>query len=173
LAVLYDTGMRIGEALGLRHEDIAVAERQLTVVPRPNDNHARVKSGRPRTIPVSAELLRLYADYLHHEYGELDSDYVFVNLWGRPIGHPLTYASVYDLVRRLRRRTGITFDPHQFRHGYATELLRRGASMETVKVLLGHGSISTTVDRYGHLTVEDARTTLEAVGWFNGRAVQL
>jgi integrase/recombinase XerD len=172
-AVLYDTGVRIGEALGLRHEDVAVAERELTVMPRANDNHARVKSGRRRTIPVSPGLLRLYADYLHHEYGELDSDFVFVNLWGRPYGHPLSYTSVYDLVRRLRRRTGIAFDPHQFRHGYATELLRRGASMETVKVLLGHGSISTTVDRYGHLTVEDARAALEAAGWFTSRQVLL
>ena len=41
-----------------------------------------------RTIPVSAELIRLYADYLHDEYGDLDSDYVFVNLWGSPRGRP-------------------------------------------------------------------------------------
>ena len=73
-----------------------------------------------RTMPVSAELVRLYADYLHAEYGDLDSDYVFVNLWGRPVGRPWTYAAVYDLVRRLRRRTGIDFDPHWMRHTAAT-----------------------------------------------------
>jgi integrase/recombinase XerD len=127
----------------------------------------------PRTIPVSAELLRLYADYLHGEYGELDSDYVFVNLWGRPCGQPLAYPAVYDLVGRLRRRTQIRFGPHQFRHTYATWLLRNGAGMETVKALLGHKSITTTVDTYGHLTVEDARMTLEAAGWFSGREVRL
>ena len=53
--------------------------------------------------------MRLYADYLNGEYGALDSDYVFVNLWGRPHGHPLTYPAVYDLVGRLRRRTGVDF----------------------------------------------------------------
>ena len=106
-ALLLDTGMRIGEALGLRHEDLEIAERQVRVVPRVNDNRARAKAGRPRTIPASAELMRLYADYLNREYGALDSDYVFVNLWGRPRGHPLTYPAVYDLVRRLRRRTGV------------------------------------------------------------------
>jgi len=143
-AVLFDSGMRIGEALGLRHEDLAVAERQVTVTPRVNDNRARVKGGAPRTIPVSAELLRLYADYLHGEYGELDSDYVFVNLWGRPRGRPLAYPAVYDLVGRLRRRTQIRFGPHQFRHTYATWLLRNGAGMETVKALLGHQSLATT-----------------------------
>ena len=50
-AVLFDSGMRIGEALGLRHEDLTVAERQVTVTPRVNDNWARVKGGAPRTIP--------------------------------------------------------------------------------------------------------------------------
>ena len=58
-AVLYDTGMRIGEALGLRHEDWAAAERQVAVVPRVNDNGARSKSAEERIVPVSAELVRL------------------------------------------------------------------------------------------------------------------
>jgi len=173
LAVLHDSGVRIGEALGLRHEDLAVAEQQLTVTPRRNDNGARTKSVQPRTIPVSAELLRLYADYLEVEYGELDSDYVFVNLWAQPRGRPLRYDTVYDLVGRLRRRTAIDFDPHWLRHTYATELLRRGTPIETVSKLLGHASITTTVDIYGHLTPQDARRALEAAGWLDGRGVQL
>jgi integrase/recombinase XerD len=172
-ALLLDTGVRIGEALGLRHEDVEIAERQVRVVPRFNDNRARAKAGRSRVIPASAELMRLYADYLNREYGALDSDYVFVNLWGHPRGHPLTYPAVYDLVGRLRRRTGIAFGPHQFRHTYATWLLRRGAGMESVQQLLGHASITTTIDTYGHLTVEDARQTLQAAGWFTGREVRL
>ena len=171
--LLLDTGMRIGEALGLRHEDLHLAERQVVVMPRRNDNRARAKSGRVRTIPASAELMRLYADYLNSEYGALDSDYVFVNLWGRPHGHPLTYPAVYDLVLRLPRSTGISFGPHLFRHTYATWLLRRGAGMESVKELLGHASVTTTIDTYGHLSVEDARRTLEAAGWFTGREVRL
>jgi integrase/recombinase XerD len=46
------------------------------VVPRDNGNGARSKSREPRLIPVSAGLVRLYADYLHGEYGDLDCDYV-------------------------------------------------------------------------------------------------
>ena len=115
--------------------------------------------------------MRLYADYLNQEYGALDSDYVFVNLWSAPVGRPWSYSAVYDLVERLRTRTGIEFGPHLFRHTYATWLLRRGAGMESVKGLLGHASIATTIDTYGHLTVEDARTTLAAAGWFTGREV--
>ena len=53
--------------------------------------------------------MRLYADYLNREYGALDSDYVFVNLWSAPLGRPWSYSAVYDLVERLRTRTGIDF----------------------------------------------------------------
>lgn len=172
-AVLYDTGMRVGEALGLRHEDWAAAEREVAVVPRRNDNGARSKSAGPRTVPVSAELIRLYADYLHGEYGDCDSDYVFVNLWGQPRGHPLGYPAVYDLVRRLRRRTGLDFDPHWCRHTYATRLLRAGTPVEVVSKLLGHASVTTTLSVYGHLSVEDARRVLERAGWFEDRQVRL
>jgi integrase/recombinase XerD len=170
-AVLYDTGMRVGEALGLRHEDIAAAEREIRVVPRQNANRARVKSGTARTVPVPAELVRLYADYLHGEYGDLDSDYVFVNLWGTPHGHPLTYAAVYDLVGRLRRRTGLEFSPHWYRHTAATRMLGSGIPVETVSALLGHASVTTTLATYGHLSSQDARRVLESVGWFTGRQV--
>lgn len=172
-AVLLDTGVRIGEALGLRHEDMGIAECEVTVMPRDNDNRARAKAGRSRVIPASPELMRLYADYLSREYGSLDSDYVFVNLWSAPLGRPWAYPAVYDLVQRLRERTGIDFEPHQYRHTYATWLLRRGAGMESVKELLGHASITTTIDTYGHLTVEDARRTLAEAGWFSGREVRL
>jgi len=97
---------------------------------------------------------------------------VFVNLWSEPKGRSWAYPGVYDLVRRLRVRTGIHFEPHHYCHTYATWLLRRGAGMESVKELLGHASITTTIDTYGHLTVEDARTTLEAAGWFSRRQVR-
>ena len=100
------------------------------MVPRDNGNGARSKSRQPRSIPVSAGLIRLYADYLHGEYGSLDCDYVFVNLWGQPHGHPLGYPAVYDLVRRLRRRTGIGFDPHWCRHTAATRMQGRGVASD-------------------------------------------
>ena len=69
--LLVETGLRIGEALGLRHNDIDVAARVVTVSTRVNLNGARTKSG-SRQIPVSASLIRLYSDYLYAEYGDLD-----------------------------------------------------------------------------------------------------
>ncbi|MDQ3358994.1 MAG: site-specific integrase [Actinomycetota bacterium] len=164
LAVLAGTGMRVGEVLGLRHEDWDAAESQVRVVARDNDNRARSKSLVPRTIPVQSSLVRSYADYLHEEYGELDSDYVFVNLWSGRVGAPLTYATVYDLVQRLRSRTGIDFDPHWLRHTYATGLLRSGVPVEVVSCLLGHASVSTTSATYAHLSVADTRAALTRAG---------
>jgi site-specific recombinase XerD len=170
-ALLHDSGIRIGEALGLRHADIAAAECQITVIPRHNDNRARSKSRESRTIPVSAELIRLWGDYLYCEYGDLDSDYVFVNLFAEPRGQALAYPAVYDLVLRLRRRTGIDFDPHWCRHSMATRALRDGVPIEVVSKLLGHASVTTTSAVYGHLTAEDARKALETAGWFSGTEV--
>jgi len=74
-ALLWDSGVRIGAALGLRHADIAAAGRTVTIVPRDNANGARCKSRQQHTIPVSAPLIRLRGDYLATEYGDLDSDY--------------------------------------------------------------------------------------------------
>ena len=169
-ALLHDSGCRAGEALGLRHEDIAAAEQEISVVPRENANGARAKSG-GRTVPVRPELVRLYADYLHEEYGGIDSDYVFVNIWAGPKGQAWSYQAVYDLVVRLRARTGIAFDPHWLRHSAATRWLRDGVPVEVVSMLLGHSSVSVTSSVYGHLTAGDARAALEKAGWFTGKEV--
>ena len=170
LAVLHETGCRAGEVLGLRHEDIAAAEREVSIVARENANGARAKSG-GRTVPVGPDLIRLYADYLHEEYGSIDSDHVFVNIWAEPKGHAWSYQAAYDLVLRLRARTGIDFDPHWFRHSAATRWLRDGVPVEVVSTLLGHSSVSVTSSVYGHLTAEDARAALEKAGWLTGKEV--
>jgi len=170
-ALLYDSGCRAGEALGLRHEDIAAAEQEIIIAARENANGARAKSG-GRTVPVGPELIRLYADYLHEEYGTACSDYVFINIWAEPKGHAWSYQAAYDLVLRLRARTGIAFDPHWWRHSAATRWLRDSVPIEVVSTLLGHSSVAVTSSVYGHLTAEDARAALEKAGWFTGKEVQ-
>jgi len=139
-------------------------------VARENANGARAKSG-GRTVPAGPELIRLYAGYLHEEYGGIDSDYVFVNIWAEPKGQAWSYQAAYDLVLRLRARTGIAFDPHWFRHSAATRWLRDGVPIEVVSTLLGHSSVAVTSSVYGHLTAEDARAALEMAGWFTGKEV--
>ena len=166
LRLLRETGMRIGEALGLRHEDLSIARREVAVHPRLNDNGARVKRWKPRAVPAPAGLFSSYGRYLDEEYGSLDSDFVFVNLWAAPLGHAMNYTTSRDLLLRLRRRTGLHgFTFHHLRHTYATELIRKGTDWAIVAHLLGHDSVQTTLGIYGHLTVEDARRALLAAGW--------
>lgn len=163
IVLLRASGLRVGEALGLRHEDLNARRGEVTVHQRVNTNGARAKSW-SRVVPIEPRVIRLYSDYLHEEYGTLDSDYVFVNLWGGRRGRPLRYATVDGLVQRLRARTGVEFTMHELRHTYATDLLRRGVGVEVVQKLLGHATITTTVDTYSHLDVEDARRALVAAG---------
>lgn len=168
LSVLFETGMRAGEVLGLRHSDLRMARHSIDVVPRENANRARVKGWKPRTIPVNAELLSMYAAYVDEEYAAIDSDYVFINLWGGRIGEAMTYASLRSLVLRLRTATGLqSFSPHQLRHTFATELIRRGTDWGVVQRLMGHANVQTTLNVYGHLTAADARRALQDAGWFD------
>jgi integrase/recombinase XerD len=165
IALLAETGMRVGQALGLRHSDFVSRDRQVHIVPRDdNANGARAKTATPSTVPVSSALVRLYSEYLHTEYGALDSDYVFVNLWASPLGAPLTYAAVAKLVERLRSRTGIAFTLHVLRHTAATEMIRSGVPIEVVSKLLTHRSSTVTSQTYVHLDADDLRAELTRAG---------
>jgi integrase/recombinase XerD len=163
-ALLAGTGMRIGQALGLRHSDVVSHERRIDIVAREdNANGARGKRGHG-WVPITSELVRLHSDYMHVEYGDLDSDYVFVNLWGGRVGHAMSYHAVDEVVRRTRRRVGFHFTAHQLRHTYATVVRRGGVPLEIVSKLLCHRSIQTTSDIYLHASPEDLRADLERAG---------
>lgn len=165
LALLAETGMRIGQALGLRHCDFVSRRKEVHIVPRAdNGNGARAKLRSLAVIPVTASLVRMYSEYMHAEYGYIDSDYVFVNLWGGRVGAPLTYAAVHEMVGLVRVRTGIEFTLHMLRHTHATELIRSGVAIEVVARLLTHESSTTTSQTYVHLDVADIREALHRAG---------
>lgn len=171
-ALLAETGIRVGQALGLRHSDFVSRRCELRVVPREdNANGARAKTKAVATQPVSAQLVRLYSEYMHTEYGDLDSDYVFVNLFAAPVGRPMRYDAVAKLVARLRVDTGIEFSPHVLRHTRATELIRAGVPIEIVSKMLTHRSVVTTSETYVHLGVEDVRAELVRAGIWPDRSV--
>ncbi len=165
LALLAETGMRIGQALGLRHADFVSRAKQVRIVPRAdNANGARAKLRSAAVIPVTAGLVRCYSDYMHSDYGDIDSDYVFVNLWGGRIGAPLSYATVHKLIGRIRAGTEIDFTVHMLRHTHATELIRSGVAIDVVARLLTHRSSTTTSQIYVHLDVADVRMALQRAG---------
>lgn len=166
LVLLDQCGLRLGEALGLRHADLRLRAGEVAVVPRDdNVNGARVKGLKERVVPAGSVVFDVYADYMETEYGSLDCDWVFVNLFRPPLGAPMTEDAVAKLTGRLRGRTGIAeFSPHVLRHGYATRLLRAGVPIEVIATLLGHASPTTTSQVYSHLTVADHRRALVDAG---------
>lgn len=107
--------------------------------------------------------MRLWSDYMHDEYGDLDCDFVFVNLWGGQVGRPLTYKTVDRIVARTRRKVGFDFTPHQLRHTYATLAFRDGVALEVIGALLTHRSPSSALV-YTHPTAEDLRQALAQRG---------
>ena len=163
-ALLASTGMRVGQALGLRHEDVVAWERRIAIRAREGAHRrARSKGGAEGGVPVAPELMRLWSDYMHQEYRDLDCDFVFVNLWGGQVGRPLSYANVDRIVERTQCRVGFHFTPHQLRHTYATLAYRDGVALEVIGALLTHRSPRSALI-YTHPTAADPRRALEERG---------
>lgn len=176
VVLLHDTGLRIGEALGLRRSDMhllpdsrclgcAVVGAHVHVAHRANPNGALAKSRFPRSVPASDAVLACHADY-RHERGELagedGSDMVLVNLYHEPVGAPMAYRGAKRFFDRLASQCGFPVRPHMLRHTAATNWVRAGADLDVVRALLGHASLaSTTV--YLHARDEDKRRAVEAV----------
>jgi integrase/recombinase XerD len=163
ICLLYETGLRIGEALGLRHEDMLTEGRNEIVIRfRENINGARAKSIKERILAVNVDLMRLYSNYLIKEYPvETDCDYVFVNIKSGQIGEPMKVSRAKALFQNLSDKTGINVSPHLLRHTHATELIKSGWHMSYVQKRLGHVSIQTTMNTYVHLVDEDLREEYE------------
>jgi site-specific recombinase XerD len=184
--LLAETGLRLGEALGLQHRDWHTGRGDtpfIEVVPRDDHPHGvRVKGGRYRRVFISDELDRLYGEYLWQlcEAGadlgvaDMDAAPVFVNLAGGTRFAPWRPESVYDLVERLRRdlagQVPAAWTPHWMRHSHATALLMAGVPVHVVSRRVGHADVQTTLELYAHVT-EDAgmRSVAEwrafAAGW--------
>ena len=177
LTVLVEAGLRIGEALGLRREDMHLLPdsthlgcrtggAHLHVRPRQdNINGARAKAGRPRMVPLTQEAVHRYRDHLAEREqvaGSADCDYVFLNLVGVHAGHPLSYSNTKQVIERIGRRCGLTARPHMMRHTAATRWIRNGVAPDVVQTLLGHASSASTAV-YLPAQDEDLRAAVAAV----------
>jgi integrase/recombinase XerD len=176
VVLLHNTGLRIGEALGLRREDMhllpdsrslgcAVVGAHLHVRHRANPNGALAKSRFPRTVPTTASLATAYADYQFERVrvlGDDENDMVFVNLYHQPLGAAMVYRAAKRFFDRVARECGFPTRPHMFRHTAATNWVRAGVDLDVVQKLLGHASLAST-SVYLHAHDEDRRRAVEAV----------
>jgi Phage integrase family len=167
---LAETGMRLGEALGLRICDFVMGRGSIPyveIVPcEYNTNGARVKMMRPRRICVGCDLERLFADYLTQlvwqaaEFGiGIDAGSPLpVNLDRPPLPAALREGTVRDKVSALRKRSigPASWTPHRFRHSHATALPLAGTPEWVVSRRLGHAHVQTTLDPYGWVREDEA-----------------
>jgi integrase/recombinase XerD len=91
------------------------------------------------------------------EYREIDSDYVFINLWSGTIGSPMTYNTVAALFKQISTKIAHSVTPHMLRHTHATELLKDKWDLAYIQKRLGHKDIQTTMNTYTHLTEADIK----------------
>jgi integrase/recombinase XerC len=135
LTLLYGSGLRISEALGLTGGDLA----------SPGDTMLRVtgKGGKTRLVPVLKVALQAVAEYRRlcpYHLGTAEP------LFRGARGGPLNAAIVQRDMAKLRSALNLpeTATPHALRHSFATHLLGRGGDLRTIQELLGHASLSTT-----------------------------
>jgi integrase/recombinase XerC len=134
LALLYGSGLRISEALGLKRCEAPDASGTLTVTGKGN---------KARMVPVLPQVTKLIADYIALCPLDLPPDGpLFVGARGGPL-----QARIVQLaMARLRGALGLpdSATPHALRHSFATHLLARGGDLRAIQELLGHASLSTT-----------------------------
>ncbi|TKT82849.1 tyrosine recombinase XerC [Aquamicrobium sp. LC103] len=135
LTLLYGSGLRISEALGLTGADLA----------QPSDTVLRIvgKGGKTRLVPILPVALQAVAEYRRLCPYHLSPE---APLFRGARGGPLAPAIIQREMQKMRSALNLpdTATPHALRHSFATHLLARGGDLRTIQELLGHASLSTT-----------------------------
>lgn len=147
LELLYATGLRVSELIGLKVFELSLNERVLRIVG---------KGSKERLVPIGA----VAAEYIQRYFAESrpilragkNSDAVFLTRFGEEMSRQMFWRN----IKRYGRDAGIPSErisPHIIRHAFATHLLNHGADLRVVQLLLGHADISTT-QIYTHVARE-------------------
>ncbi|MCP5463849.1 MAG: tyrosine recombinase XerC [Deltaproteobacteria bacterium] len=146
LELLYSSGLRVSELVGINTDALDLEEGLVRVLGKGN---------KERLVPIGSKALEALHEY-QEERNQIkkikDLDALFLN----KNGTRLSQRSVQRLVAKVLKATGLnkTVTPHTFRHSFATHLLGSGADLRSIQELLGHKSLSTT-QRYTHVGVEE------------------
>jgi len=146
LEVLYATGLRASELIGLRMANINMQAAYLRTIG---------KGSKERIVPMGSKAIDALKRYITESRGSLlkkgASPYLFLN----SRGGRLTRQGLWKILKGYAVKAGITkrITPHTLRHSFATHLLEGGADLRSVQVMLGHADISTT-QIYTHVAME-------------------
>lgn len=150
LELLYASGLRVSELVGLKTLHIGLNEQVVRVLGKGN---------KERLVPFGEVANEWLTRYLHEArpalLGGHQTEALFVTARGRHAGEAMTRMMFWTLIKRYARQAGIEvpMSPHTLRHAFATHLLNHGADLRAVQMLLGHADISTTTI-YTHIARE-------------------
>lgn len=135
LHILYGTGLRVSELISLTREQIPLGKKQFII---------RGKGSKMRSVFLTRKALLLLEAYLDLRVD--DHEPLFISLSKNSYGQALSRNAVELLVKKYATMVGIVkkVTPHTLRHSFATSLLKRGADIRSVQMMLGHSSITTT-----------------------------
>ncbi|APA76286.1 site-specific tyrosine recombinase XerD [Mycobacterium avium subsp. hominissuis] len=138
LELLYSTGARISEAVGLDVDDVDTQARSVLL---------RGKGGKQRLVPIGRPAVAALDAYLVRGRSELarrgrGTPAIFLNVRGGRLSRQSAWQVLQDAAERAGITSGVS--PHMLRHSFATHLLEGGADVRVVQELLGHASVTTT-----------------------------
>ena len=143
IEVLYGTGIRVSELVNLKLSNIFFKENIIKIIGKGN---------KERFVPLGDIASNEIKKYLKiRDNSIIDSkfsDIVFLNRYGRGLTRSMIFKIISDSYRRIGLNKKIS--PHTLRHSFATHLLKNGADLRTIQLILGHESITTT-EIYTHL----------------------
>ncbi|WP_046227319.1 tyrosine-type recombinase/integrase [Paenibacillus dauci] len=156
IRILLETGIRASELLQLELGDFDIGNKSIFI------RASKTTAGENRLVYITADTMNLFQNYLldfHCVHTWIDR--VFFNRSGKHKGEAMTYESLQALIKRLNKRTGLHFTAHMFRHTCATHLYEQGMSAVSLRKLIGHAHIQTTLHMYVHPSENQIRNDWE------------
>ncbi len=137
IELLYATGLRVSELVGIRASDVNVAAGYLACTG---------KGDKQRLVPVGDEATAWIRRYLGGARGALTHGRTAATLFVNARGGPLSRVGFWKILKGYGRQAGLRRDlsPHVLRHSFATHLLDHGADLRAIQLMLGHADLSTT-----------------------------